>query len=134
MQGDEVLVARLGEGTPDLVGLGGGHARHVHDELDHLLLPDDDAVAPLQGAPLQGVVVLPGRPMPVALHELRHRAALDTDARADERHLVGKVQQGAGAEALPHLELGGRLEQEDPLGAALVDHVVHPGVLGVYGG
>ena len=99
-----------------------------------LLLPDDDAVAPLQGAPLQGVVVLPGRPVPVALHELRHRAALDADAGPDERHLVGQVQQGARLQALPHLELGGRLEQEDPLGAALVDHVVHPGVLGVYGG
>ena len=97
VQGDEVLVARLGEGTPDLVGLGGGHPRHVHDELDHLLLPDDDAIASLQGTPLQRVVVLPGRPMPVALHELGHRAALDADAGADEGHLVGQGPAGCGS-------------------------------------
>ena len=50
----------LDEGPPHLVGLGRRHSRHVHDELHHLLLPDDDAAAPLQGALLQWMVVLPG--------------------------------------------------------------------------
>ena len=74
--GDEVLAVVSGEGPPDLVGLGGGHPRHVHDELDHLLLPDDDAAAPLKSPPLQRIVVLPGDPAPVPLHELGHGAAL----------------------------------------------------------
>ena len=120
-----------GEGPPDLIGLGGGHPRHVHDELDHLLLPDDDAVAPLQSTPLQRMVVLPGCTAAVPLHKLGDGAALDADAGTDEGHLIGQVQEGAGPEALPHFELGGGLEQEDTLGVALVDHVVHTRVLGV---
>ena len=44
---DEVLAVGSGEGPPYLIGLGSREPRHVHDELDHLLLPDDDAVAPL---------------------------------------------------------------------------------------
>ena len=70
VHGEEVLAVGPGEGPPDLVGLGGRHPRHVHDELGHLLLPDDDAAAPLKSSPLQRVVVLPGGPMPVPLHEL----------------------------------------------------------------
>ena len=44
---DEVVAVGPGEGPPYLVGLGGREPRNVHDELDHLLLPHDDAVAPL---------------------------------------------------------------------------------------
>ena len=39
-----------GEGLAQLVGLSGGHPRHFHDELGHLLLPARDSVASLQGA------------------------------------------------------------------------------------
>ena len=39
-----------GEGPPHLVGLGRGHARHVHDELYHLLLPDDDSLGREDGS------------------------------------------------------------------------------------
>ena len=124
-----MVVVGAGEGAAHLVGLGGGHAGHVLDELHHLLLPDDDAAAPLQGALLQGMVVVPGRSVPVPLDELGDGAALDAHAGADEGHLVGQVQQAAGAEPLGHLELGGGLEQEDTLGFALVDHVVDVGVL-----
>ena len=53
VHGDEVGVVGLGEGPAYLVSLGGSHARHVHDELHHLFLPDDDAAAPLQGPLLQ---------------------------------------------------------------------------------
>ena len=50
-------------------------------ELHHLLLPDDDAAAPLQGALLQGVVVVPLCSVPVSLDELGDGAALDAYAR-----------------------------------------------------
>ena len=52
-------------------------------------------------------------------------------ARSDKSYLVGQVQEASRPEALGHLELGRGLEQEDALGAALVDHVVHLGVLRV---
>ena len=81
---------------------------------------------------LQGVVVVPLRPVPVPLHELGDCAALDSHAGPDEGHLVGQVQQIAGAEPLGHLQLGRGLEQKDSLGPALVDHVVDVGVLRVY--
>ena len=101
-----------------LIGLGRRHPRHVHDELHHLLLPHDYAAAPLQGALLQWMVVLPGDPVPVPLHELGDGAALDSYAWPDEGHLVGQVQEASRPEALGHLELGRRLEKEDALGAA----------------
>ena len=131
VHGDQVLVVGTCEGPAHLVGLGGGHPPYVHEQLDDLLLPDDDAVPPLQRALLQRVVVVPGDAVPVALHEPAHRAALDADAGPDEGDLVGEVEEVAGAEALPHLELGWRLEEEDALGPAFVDHVVHVGVFGV---
>ena len=125
MHGDEVIAMRPGESPPDLVSLSGGHTRHVGDQLHHLLLPDYDAVAPLQSPLLQGVVVFPRGPVPIPLHELGHCAALDTDAGTNEGDLVGKVQESARLKTLPHLELGRRLEQEDPLGPARIDHFVH---------
>ena len=73
VRGDEVGVVGLGEGAAYLVGLGGGHAGHVHDELYHLFLPDDDAAAPFQGALLQGMIVFPGGSVAVTLHELSSR-------------------------------------------------------------
>ena len=82
MHGDEVLVVGSGEGAAHFVGLCRGHACHVLDELDDLLLPDDDPVATLQGAGLQQMVVLPLRPVAVALDELRHCAALGRLHRA----------------------------------------------------
>ena len=66
--------------------------------------------------------------MPVALDELRHRTALLSDTRPDERHLVCQVEQVARPETLRHLELRRRLEQEHALSPALVDHVVNAGV------
>ena len=131
VRGDEVAVVGLGEGAADFVGLGGAHARHVHDELHHLLLPHDDAVAALQGALLQRVVVVPRGAVAVALDEVGHRAALGADAGADEGDLVGQVQQVARAQALAHLELGRRLQQEDALAAARVDQVIDLGILRV---
>ncbi len=129
---DQVRVVGAGEGPAQLIGLGGGEARHVHHQLHHLLLPDDDAVAPLQGALLQRVVVVPRGAVAVALHELGDGAALHSDARADEGNLVGQIQQVAGVEPLAHLELGWRLEQEDSLGLSLVNQVVDFRVFGVY--
>ena len=82
MHGNELLAVRLGEGSPHLVRLGGGHPRHVHDELYNLLLPDDDAVPPRKGALLQRVVVLPGGAVAVSLHELGHGAPLGANGRA----------------------------------------------------
>ena len=110
VHGDQVLVVGTCERPADLVGLGGGHPGHVHEQLDHLLLPDDDAIPPLQRPLLQGMVVLEGDAVPVALHESAHRAALNADAGPDEGDLVGEVEEVAGAEALPHLELGRGLE------------------------
>ena len=107
--GDKVVAVRPGEGPPHLIGLRSREPRHVHDELHHLLLPHDDAVAPLQSPFLQRMVVFPGNAVPVPLHEPGHGAALDADAGPDEGHLVGQVQERTGTEALPHLELGGRL-------------------------
>ena len=65
----QVRVVGAGEGAAQLVGLGGGEAGHVHYQLHHLLPPYDDAAAPLQGAFLQRVVVVPGGAVAVALHE-----------------------------------------------------------------
>ena len=121
---DQVLGVGLGEGPPDLVGLGGGHARDVHDELDDLLLPDDDPVAPFEGALFQGVVVLPRRAVPVTLDELGDGAALHADAGPDEGDLVGEVEKVAGAQPPRQLELGGRLQQEDALRSAGADHLI----------
>ena len=89
VHGDEVVVVGTGEGSAHLVGLGCGHPRHVLYELHHLLLPDDDAAATLQGPLFQGVVVLPLCPVPVPLHELGHGAALDSHPGSDEGHLIG---------------------------------------------
>ena len=130
VRGDEVPVVRLGEGAADFIGLGGAHARHVHDE-HHLLLPHDDAVAALQGALLQRVVIVPRGAVAVALDEVGHRTALGADAGADEGDLVGQVQQVARPQALAHLELRRRLQQEDALAAARVDQVVNLGILRV---
>ena len=69
--------------------------------------------------------------MAVPLDELGHGAALHAHAGPDQGHLVRQVQQAPGTQPLPHLELRRRLEQEDALGAARVDHVVHRRVLGV---
>ena len=84
-----------GEGAAHLVGLRRGHAGDVLDELHDLLLPYDDPVAPLQGAGFQRVVVVPLRPVPVALDELGDGAALDADAGPDEGDLVGEVEEVA---------------------------------------
>ena len=77
------------------------------------------------------MVVVPGCAAPVALHELGDGAALHADAGTDEGNLVGQVQERARAEPLGHLELCRRLEEEDPLAAPRVDHVVDGGVLRV---
>ena len=127
---DQVLALGASEGAPQFVRLGGGHPRHVHHELHHLLLPDDDAAAPRQGALLQRMVVRPLHPVPVAVDELRDGAALHPHPGPDKRHLVGQVEQVPGAEALGDLELGGRLEEEDALPPPLVDEVVHVRVIG----
>ena len=132
VHGDEVVAVGASKGAAHLVGLRRGHAGHVLDELHHLLLPYYDAATPLQGALLQGMVVLPLCAVPVPLHELGDGAALDSHAGADEGHLIGQVQQIAGAEPLGHLQLGGGLEQKNSLGPALVDHVIDVGVLRVY--
>ena len=120
-----------GEGPPQRIRLGGAHAGHVHDQLHHLLLPDDDAVGAIEGARLQGVVGGPGGAVPVAGDELGDGAALHAHAGADEGHLVGQVLEGAGAQAPGDLELGGRLQEEDALGPAFIDQVVDLRVFGV---
>ena len=61
---------RPGEGPPQRIRLRRTHAGHVHDQLDHLFLPDDDAVGARDGARLQRVVVAPGGAVPVAGDEL----------------------------------------------------------------
>ena len=67
---DEALVVLAREGPPELVGLGGGEARHVHGHLVHLVLEQDYAQGPLQGPALQGMVVLPVCALGVAPDEL----------------------------------------------------------------
>ena len=85
----------LAKALAHLVGFSCGHAGHILDELHDLLLPHDYPVAALQSAPLQRVVVLPLRPMPVALYELGHGAALNADAGPDESDLVREVEEVA---------------------------------------
>ena len=55
----QVMIVWTGEGPAQFVRLGCGETRHIHHQLHHLFLPDDDAVPPLQGALLQGMVVVP---------------------------------------------------------------------------
>ena len=68
----------------------------------HTMIP----APPLQRAGFERVVVLPLRPVPVALNELGDGAALYADAGPDEGDLVGEVQKVAGPQPLTHLELG----------------------------
>ena len=95
MHGYQMVGVGSCKGPPYLVGFRGRHARHVLDELDDLLLPDDDAAAAFQSAGLQRVVVLPLGPVPVAVDELRHRASLHADSGANEGDLVGEVEEAA---------------------------------------
>ena len=59
-------------------------------------------------------------------------AALYADAGPDEGDLVGEVEEVARLQTLRHLQLRGRLEQEDTLRLALVDHVVDAGIIRVH--
>ena len=69
--------------------------------------------------------------MTVAFHELGYCAALHSDTRTNERDLVSQVAQVTGIEALAHLELRRRLEQEYALGPALADKVVYFRIPGI---
>ena len=120
LPGDELGALRPGEGPPQRIRLRRTHAGHVHDQLDHLFLPGNDALGALDGARLQRVVVAPGGAVPVAGDELGDGAALHAHAGPDESHLVGQVLQAAGAQAPGDLELGGRLQEEDALGPAFI--------------
>ena len=53
------------------VGFGGGEPAHVHAQLHHLVLKHDDLQGAFQSVPFQGMVVIPGHPLPTA-QELGH--------------------------------------------------------------
>ena len=89
----QVSVIGFGEGAPHGVRLGRAHAANVHDKLNHLLLPDDYAVAALEGALLKRMVVLSGLPIPVSIVEPTHRALGGAHAGPNQRDLVGEVQK-----------------------------------------
>lgn len=63
---------------------------------------------------LKRVIVVPGHAVPVAHHEPARRAPLDADAGPDECHLKCEVDEVAGAQMLPRLELGRRLSRKIP--------------------
>ena len=66
----------------------------------------------------------------MAFDELGDGAALHAHPGPDQGHLVGQLLEGAGAQPPGDLELGGRLQEEDPLGPAFVDQVVDVGSSG----
>ena len=106
VHGDQSLVVGSCEGAAHLVGFRRRHARHVLDELDDLLLPYDDPVAPLKGASFQRMVVIPLRAVSVPFHELGDGATLYADTGTDEGDLISEVEEVARSQALRHLQLG----------------------------
>ena len=100
---DQMLVVRSAEGAAHLVRLRRSHAAHIHQQLHHLLLPHDDAASAFQRALLQLVIIVPLDTMPVAVYELRDRAALHAHAGPYERHLVRQIAQVPRSQALGYL-------------------------------
>ena len=112
------------EGQPKLVGFLSAESCHVHGDAVDLVLEQDDAQGPLQGALLQRVVVVPGNTLSASLDELAH-AVIDADARSNGPDLVGHVGKVDGLDPGDGLHLGCRLDLEDTYGVGTVERLVY---------
>ena len=104
------------EGAAHPVGLGGGESAHVHAQLHHLILKHDYPQGALQCGLLQGMIVVPGHPLPAA-QELGH-AVVGAHAGAHRRDFQCQFVDVPGPRPHDGLHLSGGFHLEHAHGVA----------------